>query len=149
MTGAEYHIEEIKRREEKKAAKQEKHIKPEKLLTMSNKISEHDLNSKVVKCLKWIEKLHEVRVVVTGDISELQKTEKIVGVIESGVAAVSGRVLQKRIRDGVAKFSIMPTIKKETPESADPKPATPKKLLDPTTLTVEAQQVRSLYATSF
>lgn len=151
MTGAEYHEEEIKRREEKKVARQEKHIKPEKLLTLSNKISEHDLNSKLAKCIKWIEKLHEVRVVITGDQSEVQKTEKIVSTIETGVAVINGRVLQKRVKDGVAKFSIMPTIKKENIEAPAPvkPPPSPKKLLDTENLTVEAQQVRSLHTLSF
>jgi hypothetical protein len=116
MTGAEYHEEEIKRREEKKAVRQEKHIKPEKLLTLSTKISEHDLSSKIGKCLKWIEKLHEVRVVVSGDPSDVQKTEKLVATIEAGVAPVNGRILQKRMKEGVVKFSIMPTIKKEAGE---------------------------------
>lgn len=148
MTGAEFHEEEIKRREEKKVARQEKHIKPEKLLTLSNKISEHDLNSKLAKCLKWIEKLHEVRVVITGDQSEVQKTEKILSFIETGVAAVNGRVLQKRVKDGVAKFSIMPTIKKESVE-ASPKPVSPKKLLQTEIPAVEVQQVRSLHTMPF
>jgi translation initiation factor IF-3 len=173
MTGAEYHEEEIKRREEKKAVRQEKHIKPEKLLTLSTKISEHDLSSKIGKCLKWIEKLHEVRVVVTGDPSDIQKTEKLVATIEAGVAPVNGRILQKRTKDGTVKFSIMPTIKKEggeqvkkearepvkkeagdtIKESGDSvkpaKPASPKKLLDPVAPVFEAQQARSLYTTSF
>jgi translation initiation factor IF-3 len=147
MTGAEYHEEEIKRREEKKAARQEKHIKPEKLLTLSNKISEHDLESKIAKCVKWIEKLHEVRVVITGDHSELQKTEKILATIETSVGVVNGRVLQKRIKDGVAKFSIMPTIKKESKETVEPqpKPAAPKKFLETERPVAEKQQVRSLH----
>lgn len=147
MTGAEFHEEEIKRREEKKAARQEKHIKPEKLLTLTNKISEHDLNSKIAKCLKWIEKLHEVRVVITGDQSELQKTEKILASIETNVAVVNGRVLQKRIKDGVAKFSIMPTIKKET-EVVEKTPA-PKKLLEVSDPVLTAQQARSVHKMSF
>jgi translation initiation factor IF-3 len=143
MTGAEYHEEEIKRREEKKAARQEKHIKPEKLLTLSNKISEHDLSSKIGKCLKWIEKLHEVRVVIAGDTSDLQKTEKIITAIETSVAPINGRILQKRIKEGVAKFSIMPTIKKEEPEIK------PKKLLDPIAPPLEAQQARSFHTMTF
>lgn len=144
MTGAEYHEEEIKRREEKKVARQEKHIKPEKLLTLSNKISEHDLNSKIGKCLKWIEKLHEVRVVITGDPSDVQKTEKIVATIEASMAPVDGRILQKRIKEGVAKFSIMPTIKKQN----EPEPK-PKKLLEPHEPTPQLQQVRSFHTMSF
>lgn len=117
MTGSEFHSEDLKRREEKKSAKKELHIKSEKLLTLSNKISEHDLNSKIAKCVKWVEKLHEVRVVVSGDDSDLQKTEKIVSVIEQQMVAVHGRILQKRVKEGIVKFSIMPTIKKDHGEA--------------------------------
>jgi hypothetical protein len=41
MTGSEYHAEELKKRDEKKQTRKEQHIKSEKLLTLSNKISEH------------------------------------------------------------------------------------------------------------
>lgn len=146
MTGSEFHSEEIKRREEKKEAKKEQHIKPEKLLTLSNKIAEHDLASKVNKCVKWIEKLHEVRVVITGDESETQKTEKIVSFIEEAMKVCSGRVLQKRNKDGVVKFSILPTIKKEPVATPLIKPPT-EKLLDAEHLTPELQQVRSHHHT--
>lgn len=154
MTGAEYHSEEIKRREEKKIARKEQHIKSEKLLTLSNKISEHDLNSKLVKCVKWIDKLHEVRVVVSGDDSEKQKTEKIIAAIEVEMAKCAGRILQKRVKDGIVKFSILPTIKKEPTEvpavKPEPsKPATDKKLLETEILTPEVQQVRSYHKTAF
>ena len=148
MTGAEFHAEEIKRREEKKEAKKELHVKSEKLLTLSNKISEHDLNSKISKCLKWIEKLHEVRVVISGDESDSQKSEKIVAAIEKEVVPAGGRILQKRVKDGITKFSIMPTIKKE-PSETPAKPAAPKKLLEPETPQVQVQQVRSHHTMAF
>src|SRR5690349_24359412 len=112
MTGSEYHAEEIKKREEKKEARKEQHIKSEKLLTLNSKITQHDLESKIAKCTKWIEKLHEVRVVVSGSESDVQKTENIVSTIEQEMAKISGRILQKRIKNGEARFSIMPTIKK-------------------------------------
>lgn len=152
MTGSEYHAEEIKRREEKKISKKEQHIKPEKLLTLSNKISEHDLNSKLVKCVKWIEKLHEVRVVVSGDESDMQKTEKIVAIVEQQMLPINGRILQKRVKDGIVKFSIMPTIKKDPSESVPKSPApqaTPKKLLEPENSPAEVQQVRSHHTMAF
>jgi translation initiation factor IF-3 len=43
MSGAEYHIEDLKRREEKKEAKKSQSVKGEKLLSLSSKISDHDL----------------------------------------------------------------------------------------------------------
>lgn len=145
MTGAEYHAEDLKRREQKKEAKKEQSIKSEKLLTLSNKIFEHDLNSKLAKCVKWIEKLHEVRVVISGDESDIQKSEKIVTAIEKEMIPIGGRILQKRNKDGTIKFSILPTIKKE-PKESPAKPAAPKKLLEVEKPLVEFQQVRSLHS---
>jgi len=147
MTGHEYLSEELKKREEKKEARKEQHIKPEKLLTLNSKISEHDLDSKISKCIKWIEKLHEVRVVISGDESEMQKSEKIFGVIEEKMKLCEGRILQKRSKNGVVKFSIMPTIKKTPKEVSDAPP--PKKLLDADHLSPELHQVRSFQTMAF
>lgn len=148
MTGAEYHAEELKRREEKKEIKKEQHIKSEKLLTIASKIAEHDLHSKIAKCLKWIEKMHEIRVVISGDPDDLQKTEKVFAAIEKEMPSVGGRVLQKRVKDGVIKCSILPTIKKETTETPA-KPAEPKKLLEPENPPTQVQQVRSHHTMAF
>lgn len=162
MTGAEFHSQEIKRREEKKEARKEQHIKSEKLLTLTSKITEHDLNSKIAKCVKWIEKLHEIRVSISADDSEKQKSDKIVAAIEEGMKPVAGRILQKRTKDGMIKFSIMPTLKKETKEkpaenpsasdtSASDTPAsiTPaqpdKKLLEPDASPDQVQRARSIH----
>lgn len=149
MTGAEFHAVDLKRREEKKEARKEQHIKPEKLLTLNSKISTHDLNSKISKTVKWIEKLHEVRVSIAGNETDGQKNDKIIEAIEEGVKPVGGRLLQKRVKDGVVKFTIMPTLKKEPKENPADKhgspPATPeKKLLDNETPNVQVQQVRSI-----
>lgn len=152
MTGADFHAQEIKRREDKKEAKKEQHIKSEKLLTLSNKIAEHDLGSKIAKCVKWIEKNHEIRVSISGDESEKQKTEKIIATIEEGMKPVSGRILQKRSKDGIVKFSIMPTIKKEPKDKGvenppeQPAPAQPeKKFLEPDTTPDQVQRAQSIH----
>lgn len=164
MTGSEYHCEEMKKREEKKLARTEQHIKSEKLLTLSNKISEHDLRSKIDKCVKWIQKLHEIRVVISGgDESDTQKTEKIVETIEKEMTAVSGRILQKRMKDGVARFSIMPTIKKEAKlvegeskkdekiqaEVTEQKPVADRKLLENVKIKSIDRQIRSHHTMPF
>lgn len=121
MTGSEFHSEELKRREEKKIAKKEPHIKGEKLLSLSHKISLNDLNSKITTCVKWIQKLHEVRVVVNGDQGDSVKSDKIITAIEEGVIECGGRILQKRSKDGTTRFSILPTIKKDVVPKADDK----------------------------
>lgn len=145
MTGSEYHQEEIKRRDEKKESRKEQHIKSEKLLTLTHKIAEHDLQAKIAKCVKWIEKLHEIRVVISGDESSMQQMEKMISAMEEQVKPVGGRILQKRVKDGVIKFSIMPTIKKEVKEQAPGE----KKLLSTDNLTPEFQQVRSHHTKVF
>jgi hypothetical protein len=100
-----------------------------------------DLRSKLAKCNKWIEKLHEIRVVISGDSSDTEKTEKIFTTIETSVQTVAGRILQKRNKDGVVKFSILPTIKKASETPA--KPSEEKKLLKEEIPSVQVQQVRS------
>lgn len=138
MTGSEFHSEELKRREEKKIAKKEPHIKGEKLLSLSHKISLNDLNSKITTCVKWIQKLHEVRVVVNGDQSgDSVKADKIIAAIEEGVTECGGRILQKRTKDGTTRFSILPTIKKDVPLPAK---AEDKKLLETPSPTLDIQR---------
>lgn len=137
MTGSEFHSEELKRREEKKIAKKEPHIKGEKLLSLSDKISSNDLNSKISTCVKWIQKLHEVRVVVNGNQSDSVKADKIIVAIEEGVTECGGRILQKRTKDGTTRFSILPTIKKDVPL---PSKADDKKLLEPASPILDIQR---------
>jgi translation initiation factor IF-3 len=112
MNGAEYHIEDLKRREEKKEAKKVQTVKGEKLLSLSSKITEHDLNAKLAMTLKWLHKLYEVRVVISNDGSESQKAEHIAATLEQNTIDV-GKILQKRVKDGTVRFQIMPIIKKD------------------------------------
>lgn len=114
------------------------------LLTLNSKISEHDLNSKIAKTIKWIEKLHEVRVTISGDEGDKQRNERIISVVEESMKPVEGRILQKRVKDGLVKFTIMPTLKKE-PKEASPQ----KKLLEKESPTPQIQQVRSHSTMSF
>lgn len=143
MTSHEYHAEELKKREEKKFARNQPHIKSEKLLSLSNKITEHDLLSKVTKCKKWIEKMHEVRVVITADDNDMTKAEKLCATIEKEVKLVEGRVLQKRSKDNTIKFTIMPTIKKEDQHVKGTHDQHEKKFLEPEHINL--QQVRSVH----
>lgn len=143
MTTHEYHAEELKRRDEKKEARNTPQIKAEKLLTINSKISPHDLDSKIVKIRKWIEKMHEVRVVVTGDSGDMKKAEEISSNIEKAGKEVNARLLQKRTKDNIIRFTVMPDIKgvrEKLAAAATPEPE--KKLLEPTK-SVEVQQVRN------
>lgn len=149
MTGTEYLTAELQQREQKKAARLEPHIKAEKLLTIASKTSVHDLEMKINKTIKWIEKLHEVRVVITGDTGDQKKNEEIAKSIETAVAKVEGRVLQKRTKDGTMRFSIVPTLKKDKkpPQENHPQKQE-KKLLEPDKNPF-AQQAKSLHTAAF
>uniref|UniRef100_A0A182MYL6 Translation initiation factor 3 N-terminal domain-containing protein n=1 Tax=Anopheles dirus TaxID=7168 RepID=A0A182MYL6_9DIPT len=109
MTGAEYLEDDLKRREEKKKSKQDASIKGDKLLTISARIAEHDLTSKIQNVLKWLQKSYEVRVVVTGDgAGNKAKQEDIAQRFEASVKD-TGKMVQKRMRDNDLRFSILPT----------------------------------------
>uniref|UniRef100_A0A182SER1 Translation initiation factor 3 N-terminal domain-containing protein n=1 Tax=Anopheles maculatus TaxID=74869 RepID=A0A182SER1_9DIPT len=109
MTGAEYLNEDLKRREEKKKTKQDASVKGDKLLTISARIAEHDLASKIQNVLKWLNKSYEVRVVVTGDAAgNKAKQEDIAQRFEASVKD-TGKIVQKRLRDNDLRFNITPT----------------------------------------
>uniref|UniRef100_A0AAG5DN70 Translation initiation factor 3 N-terminal domain-containing protein n=1 Tax=Anopheles atroparvus TaxID=41427 RepID=A0AAG5DN70_ANOAO len=109
MSGSEYLTEDLKRREEKKKSKQDASIKGDKLLTISSRIAEHDLVSKIQNVLKWLNKSLEVRVVVTGDgVGNKAKQEDIAQRFEASVKD-SGKIVQKRLRDNDLRFNILPS----------------------------------------
>lgn len=70
MTSAEYHAEELSKRKEKQAARQNNLIKGEKLISLSTKIGDHDLMTGVKKMMKLVEKHYEVKVVIAGEDAE-------------------------------------------------------------------------------
>ncbi|XP_050080865.1 translation initiation factor IF-3 [Anopheles maculipalpis] len=109
MTGSEYLNEDLKRREEKKKTKQDASVKGDKLLTISARIAEHDLASKIQNVLKWLNKSYEVRVVVTGDgAGNKAKQEDIAQRFEACVKD-TGKIVQKRLRENDLRFNITPT----------------------------------------
>uniref|UniRef100_A0A182W942 Translation initiation factor 3 N-terminal domain-containing protein n=1 Tax=Anopheles minimus TaxID=112268 RepID=A0A182W942_9DIPT len=110
MTGAEYLNEDLKRREDKKKSKQDASVKGDKLLTISARIAEHDLASKIQNVQKWLNKSYEVRVVVTGDgAGNKAKQEDIAQRFEASVKDI-GKIVQKRLRDNDLRFNIIPTV---------------------------------------
>jgi len=45
-------------------------IKDEKILNLNSSISLHDLQSKIKNLMKWLEKKHQVKVIIAGDTSQ-------------------------------------------------------------------------------
>ncbi|EAT40378.1 AAEL007885-PA [Aedes aegypti] len=146
MTSAEYLEEDLKRREEKKRNKQEAAIKGDKLLTVSARITEHDLLSKIHNVQKWLNKQYEVRVIVSGD-GDKAKQESVASAFENHVKDL-GRIVQKRFRDNDMRFQILPILNssnQETPHTATlKKPAQTGKNPGP-----EHQSVRAFHSASF
>lgn len=74
MTGSEYHAEDLKQREEKKKERQSgTTLKGEKVLIVNSNISLHDLKIHCNKMIKWLSKRYEVRVVINGDVNNMEK----------------------------------------------------------------------------
>lgn len=69
MSGAEYFAEDLKQREKRKLDRQKTQLKGEKVVILSQKISDHDLQTNINKITKWLKKRYEVRMVIntTGD----------------------------------------------------------------------------------
>lgn len=142
MTGSEYHTEDLKRREEKKKLKNEQTIKGEKLLSLGGRISEHDLNSKIQTTIKWLQKQYEVRVVISGDSGDNEKSEKIYNAIEKQILDY-GKIVQKRNKENNLRFQIIPSvIKKEAQIETNAGTAVN---TSPITPALNHQQIRSLH----
>lgn len=73
MTNAEYHAEELAKRKEKQTSRQTNN-KGEKLLTLSSRISDHDLMTGVKKMIKLVEKQYEVKVILAGEDAKSSDT---------------------------------------------------------------------------
>lgn len=86
MTGAEYHAEDIKQRELKKAEKEKNKnaLKGEKLVILSQNITEHDMGTNVKRILKWLTKPYEVRIIINGDSNNMSKAVSLKPIVVNG-----------------------------------------------------------------
>jgi len=71
MTGSQYYNEDKKQRLEKNA-KKESGLRGDKLLTLSHRITPHDLSSRMNNIRKWLSKSYEVRIVINGDSENMK-----------------------------------------------------------------------------
>ncbi|XP_062129349.1 translation initiation factor IF-3, mitochondrial [Drosophila sulfurigaster albostrigata] len=110
-------------RDAKGAAKSsaEKGKKAEKSLTIGARITEHDLASRLKNIIKWLNKQHEVRILIQGNSSGADdgNAERIVKSIEATIKEpnVIGKIVQKRQKGGFIKFSIIPVATASTTAS--------------------------------
>ncbi|CAK1551829.1 unnamed protein product [Leptosia nina] len=119
MTNAEYHEEELSRRKEKLEAKQNNLIKGQKLLTLSSKIAEHDLMTRIKNIGKLLDKQYEVRVIISGDEREDNPSfERIYSVMEKNLQSC-GTIVQKRQKGSTLRFNLLP-MRKNSSSSKNP-----------------------------
>jgi translation initiation factor IF-3 len=71
MTASQYYNEDKKQRQEKNA-KKESGFRGEKLLTLSHRITPHDLSSRLNNIRKWLSKAYEVRIVINGQSENMK-----------------------------------------------------------------------------
>ncbi|KAM7345255.1 mitochondrial translation initiation factor 3 [Cochliomyia hominivorax] len=85
--------------------------KSEKSLNIGARIAEHDLASRLKNISKWLNKQHEVRILIQANSEqELVNCEKILKTIEESIKTpqVIGKIVQKRTKGTIVKFSILP-----------------------------------------
>lgn len=82
MTGAEYHAEDLKQREQRKQERLNSDaLKGEKVVMLSSGIAEHDLKTQVNKVVKWLGKRYEVRFIINGDADKMDKAVSIFNIL--------------------------------------------------------------------
>jgi translation initiation factor IF-3 len=71
LTGSQYYIED-KTQWQEKNGKKESGLRGDKLLTLSHRITSHDLSSRLKNIRKWLSKTYEVRIVINGDSENMK-----------------------------------------------------------------------------
>lgn len=85
--------------------------KSEKSLNIGSRIAEHDLASRLKNISKWLNKQHEVRILIQGNSEhDMGNCEKIFKTIEEAIKTpqVIGKIVQKRTKGTIVKFNILP-----------------------------------------
>lgn len=90
------------RKSDQKKDEKNRKLKAEKTALINCRIGEADLESKVNHFRKWLNKMHEVRVTVSGD-SANEVADKIIKMTED-----YSRVVQRREKGDTIKFQLLP-----------------------------------------
>ncbi|XP_037791494.1 translation initiation factor IF-3-like [Penaeus monodon] len=116
MTGKQYYEEEV---QAKKDIKTTTGAKGEKMLTISGKIAEHDLKSKLHNIERWLKKGHQTKVTLSSHGCTPDDVENIYKTLEADVVGFGGRILQRRVKGGDIKFFIAPAKEAKTEKSGN------------------------------
>lgn len=110
--------------ESKVASADKGNKKSEKSLSIGARITDHDLASRLKNIVKWLNKRHEVRILIQGSVgsSDEGNAERIVKAIEKTVKEPEtlGKIVQKRQKGGHIKFSILPIAQATTESTTTP-----------------------------
>uniref|UniRef100_T1JIE2 LRAT domain-containing protein n=1 Tax=Strigamia maritima TaxID=126957 RepID=T1JIE2_STRMM len=110
ISGLELHKQRMKEREEKK---DKDIVKDEKLLTVGDKITEHDLNTRIKAIKKWLGKKHNVQVVIEISDEAKSKVDSILKFLTDGLVGIGNVVVLKKKSSRVL-LSVSPLLKEET-----------------------------------
>lgn len=95
--------------------------KSEKSLSIGARITDHDLASRLKNIAKWLNKRHEVRILIQGSVGGTDEgnAERIVKTIETTIKEpkIIGKIVQKRQKGAHIKFSILPVSTASTASS--------------------------------
>ncbi|XP_059608923.1 translation initiation factor IF-3 [Phlebotomus argentipes] len=111
MTNAEFKEEQLKSHagsDSDEKSKKKDAIKGQKLLQITNKIADHDLQARVKSLIKWLEKNYRVSVIISGASPDSVATEKIFRDIETSTKSL-GKIVQKRSKGSDIRFQLHPT----------------------------------------
>ncbi|KAL1114961.1 hypothetical protein AAG570_007784 [Ranatra chinensis] len=104
ITSSEYLKEEINL---KKFKAKDTAWKAKKIMTFSNKISDHDLSFKLRQIAKWLEKNYEVQITISGVEPKDPSTEELFKKMEL-ILKDTGRIIQKRHSGNDIKCQVIP-----------------------------------------
>jgi len=85
-----------------KDEKNHNQLKGEKTVLINCRIGQSDLESKVNNIRKWLSKMHEVRVTITGDTAN-EVADEVIKMTQE-----SSRVVQRREKGNAVKFQLLP-----------------------------------------
>ncbi|ALC41846.1 CG13163 [Drosophila busckii] len=128
VTAAEMLADDHQHTDTPKSSAEKAQKRTEKSLTIGARMTDHDLASRLKNITKWLNKRHEVRILIQGNLSGADESnaERIVKAIEQTIKEpqVIGKIVQKRHKNSFIKFSILPTTPMTTEQTnqATPNP---------------------------
>lgn len=89
-------------------------IKPQKLMNIGSRISQHDLSSRLKNITKWLNKHHEIRILIQGNHSDGTNCEQICEAIDNHIKTTetTGKITQRQRKHFGIVLNIHPVLVK-------------------------------------